>query len=333
MHGTLSRGHRDEVAGTAVGEVLVSVSVTTYNHAPYITQAVESVLAQEVDFPVEIIIGDDCSTDGTREILRDLQLRHPGRIRLVLPERNLGDGGLPMFMRTLEGVRGRYVAMLDGDDYWTAPGKLRTQVSYLEEHPDCSMCFHEVLEVTDDGSRPPRLRNPEPLPERLTLRDALGSCFVGACAPMFRREILDPLPAWYAQMPFGDWPLYIIAAERGYLGYIPQPMGVYRLHGDGAWAGLDRRVQLERLVEFYRRLDAATEHRHAAGVRPALARCYYKLALELNRRGDGRAAFGALWRMLRLSPLGGDLDRGLLLREMTHGSLSRLRARMGRSGG
>ena len=133
----------------------VSVSVTAYNHEKYIAQAIDSILMQEVDFEYEIIIGEDYSADNTRNIVIDFQRRYPDKIKLILPQENLGYGGNKIFDQTLQVSRGEYVALLDGDDYWTSPHKLRKQVDFLDSHPECSMCFHNAQVFYEDGSREP----------------------------------------------------------------------------------------------------------------------------------------------------------------------------------
>ncbi|MBM3299903.1 MAG: glycosyltransferase, partial [Deltaproteobacteria bacterium] len=114
-------------------EPLASVLMITYNHRPYIAQAIECALNQQTDFPFEIVIGEDCSTDGTREIVFEYQRKHPDVIRVLTSDRNLG----PMhnFLRTFDACTGKYVAICEGDDYWHHPEKLKMQVDFLESHP------------------------------------------------------------------------------------------------------------------------------------------------------------------------------------------------------
>ena len=118
---------------------MVSVGLVTYNQVRFIGQAVRSVLAQQTPFPIELVIGDDCSTDGTTNLLRALAAEHPNTIRLLTRERNLG------FARNSLDViahcRGEYLACLDGDDYWTTTDGLARQVAYLRAHPECVLCF------------------------------------------------------------------------------------------------------------------------------------------------------------------------------------------------
>ena len=296
-------------------DVLVSVSITTFNHRPYIEDAVNGALSQRTPFSYEIIVGDDCSTDGTREILLEMNERLGGRLRLVLPERNLGDGGKPMFARTLEVARGRYIAVLDGDDYWTDPAKLTKQVEFLEAHPECSMCFHDVLQVTDDGSRPPHRRNASTPAKFTGIEDVLKGCYVGACTPMFRREVVCPLPDWYFKMEFGDWPLYLIAAELGPIGYIDEVMAVYRIHSGGMWNHLDSVRKYEQMLRFYQQIHEVTGGRYIEQCRPIEAKWHYKLALALSEEDQRRAALREGLTALRLCPVGGEIDRIRMLRE------------------
>ena len=118
---------------------LVSVKMITYNHEPYIVQAIEGVLMQETDFPIELIIGEDCSTDRTREIVLAYQQKHPNIIRVITYDQNVGcrkNGFI-----TEKACRGKYVAFCEGDDYWHHPQKLKKQVAYLESHADVGMVY------------------------------------------------------------------------------------------------------------------------------------------------------------------------------------------------
>ena len=279
----------------------VSVSITAYDHEPYIAQAIEGALAQETDFDFEVVVGDDCSTDGTREVILDLARRHPGRIRTIFPDKNYGDGGKRVFLETIRACRGRYIATMDGDDYWTSPRKLQLQVDLLESHPDCSMCFHDVLKVYDDGSRPPSRYN-GPASKRLwTLDDTLERCFVAACSPLFRREVLDGLPPWYLDLPFGDWPLYVLAARQGPIAYLDEVMGVYRVHAGGMWSRLTSIARLEGMLDFYRRLDAALGFQHSARLRRVAAKYERDLAFLYEAADELEKARAAALRALRSS--------------------------------
>ncbi len=230
----------------------VSVVLRTYDHARFIAQAIESVLIQQTSFPFELVIGEDCSTDGTREIVEEYAERNPETIRTVLPEHNLGHGEI--FRLALEATRGEFIAYLDGDDYWTSPLKLAEQVAFLEENGDCACCFHDVSLIYDDAGLPSGTVSPELGEERFTLEQIVMECFVPAPAMMFRREVAEALPDWIFESAWIDWMIHIRAAQIGPLGYLPKPLAAYRVHSGGMFSGLDRLTQLEEDLTFYEQL-------------------------------------------------------------------------------
>lgn len=230
----------------------VSVVLRTYDHARFIAQAIESVLIQQASFSFELVIGEDCSSDGTREIVEEYAERNPETIRAVLPDHNLGHGEI--FRLALEATRGEFIAYLDGDDYWTSPLKLAEQVAFLEKNSDCACCFHDVSLVYDDAGLPSGAVSPELGEERFTLEQIVMECFVPSPAMMFRREVAEGLPDWIFESAWIDWMIHIRAAQLGPLGYLPQPLAAYRVHRGGMFSGLDRLSQLEEDLTFYERL-------------------------------------------------------------------------------
>ena len=120
----------------------VSVLVMTYNHEKFIRQALDSVLMQETNFEYEILISEDCSTDRTRAIVLEFQQAHPEKVQLLLSTQNIHSNEI--VVRGIRAAQGEYIALLDGDDYWTSPLKLQKQVDFLDSHPECSMCFHNA---------------------------------------------------------------------------------------------------------------------------------------------------------------------------------------------
>jgi len=255
--------------------VRVSVCLVTYNHEAYIAQAIESVLMQETEFEFELLITEDCSTDGTRDILADYERRHPGRIRLFLSPENLCTN--EVFSRAAREARGEYVAVLDGDDYWTSPLKLQKQVEFLDAHPECSMCFHNVMRVHEDPARPDFPHTPEDLPQSTGLEEILRFNYVAGCSPMLRRSVLESLPDGYEGMIFGDWPLYVRAAELGRIGFLPEFMGVYRIHAGGIWTATSRATQNSNLLRFYEELNQGTGGRHAELIAEPFTTWYLRL--------------------------------------------------------
>ena len=128
----------------------LSVAFMTYNHEKYIRQALESIVNQKVSFDYEIVVGEDCSTDSTRDIIREFDAAYPGRFRLLFREKNLGRPTLNTYQTSTE-CRGEYVAYLQGDDYWTDDCKLQKQVDFLEKHPEYEACTHACVVVDENG--------------------------------------------------------------------------------------------------------------------------------------------------------------------------------------
>lgn len=122
-----------------MSEPLVSVKMITYNHAPYIAKAIECVINQKVEFPFELVIGEDCSTDGTREIVIDYQKKYPDIIRVITSDENVG--AKKNGYRTTMACRGKYIAFCEGDDFWHCDEKMTIQTSYLEQTPECGLVF------------------------------------------------------------------------------------------------------------------------------------------------------------------------------------------------
>jgi hypothetical protein len=231
---------------------VVSVVLRTYDHARFVAQAIESVLIQETAFPFELVIGEDCSADGTREIVAAYAERHPQVVRTVLPERNIGHGAI--FKRALEATRGSFIAYLDGDDYWTSATKLQRQVDFLEANLDCQSCFHDVSLVYGDQGAPSGAVSPGLSEDRFSLEEILLDCFVPAPAVVFRRAVAERLPDWAFDVVWIDWLIHICAATLGPIGYIPATLGAYRVHSGGMFSALDRVSQVEEDFPFYERL-------------------------------------------------------------------------------
>jgi glycosyltransferase involved in cell wall biosynthesis len=266
----------------------VSVQIITYNHEKYITQAVESVLMQEVNFDYEIVIGEDCSTDGTREIVVAYQKKYPDRIRALLPEKNLG--GMRNVIESFNTCSGEYIAALEGDDYWTSPHKLQKQVDYLDNHPECVLCFHNAFHFYEDGSRESFNYNSADQKEISTLEDLWERDFITTCSAMFRKSAIGHLGDWFLDFSSGDWATWILAARHGNIGYINEVMCAHRIHSTGMWGPLKRMERLQGLVKFYRSVDDHLEFANHKKLRLQIAQQYYYLSEEYEKQGDARNA-------------------------------------------
>jgi glycosyltransferase involved in cell wall biosynthesis len=275
----------------------VSVLLLTYNHERFIGDAIEGFLIQKTNFPCELVIADDCSTDGTREVIRRYWEKHPDRIRLLLNRHNL-HGGHTM-TRAYQACRGQYVAYVEGDDYWTAPDKLQRQADLLDRHPDYAICFHSVMMIWDDGSRAPMLYRPARIRDRYTLRDLVEKNFIASCSVMYRRAVLDRWPAWFYSMPVGDWSQHVLHAQHGDIGYLDEPMGVYRQHRGGVYSMKPATYRLRIPITVLQRFRCILGREFHSVIDRALCRSYYALIHQYCDEGRVTEARQCLVECLR----------------------------------
>lgn len=257
----------------------VSVAMITYNHEEFIAKAIDSVLMQRTNFDYEIVIGEDCSTDNTRDIVTDYQKRYPDKFRLLLNEKNLGP--FRNAKQTYESCQGTYVAVLDGDDYWTSPEKLQKQVDYLDNHPECAICFHNVTEVYKDGGRKSHSFFCNDRKEFYTVEDLLIGNFIPTPSTMFRNGLIPKIPDWFSLLPMGDWPALILNALHGKIGYINEVMAVHLNHRGGVWFAMTNNwLEAHKAsIVVYDNLYIHLEDKY----RPIITHCLHKLCLKIAR--------------------------------------------------
>lgn len=268
------------------GQVLVSICCITYNQAPYIRDALEGFVNQETDFGFEVLIHDDASDDGTAQIIQEYAKAYPEVIFPILQTENQYSKGLTNISGTYNfpRARGRYIAMCEGDDCWTDPGKLKMQADFMEAHPGCSLCFHsakvEVVgrAVTERQMRPyrgDRKVSPEEIIDKTS--------GYPTASLMFRTDMVQPLPDFYVRAPIADIPLQLMAAARGWAYYMDRPMCVYRLGGAASWTTLMKQGDYERkqrdyacaMERMYRGFDEETGERFHSTVERAIQRLYF----------------------------------------------------------
>jgi glycosyltransferase involved in cell wall biosynthesis len=268
---------------------VISVCVITYNQCEYIGQAIASVLAQETGFSTEIVVGDDSSTDGTSEVVRDLAKKHPTKMRMLPSVGRLGIAG--NIRASLEACKGTYIALLEGDDYWTASNKLERQVAALEARPDCALCFHPVA-VREEGDA---ARSAVQLPVRAAgtygLNDLLQGNFIPTGSVVFRRSAYRGLPHWLDNMKMIDWPLFVQLATSGRLLMLPDVMGVYRLHRGGVWSATSGIVRRQEAIEAMEGIltTTALDEEQVALIRDSLARRLLALAWDTEATDPAKA--------------------------------------------
>jgi glycosyltransferase involved in cell wall biosynthesis len=269
--------------------IKVSVLVMTYNHAKFISKAIDSALMQETGFNYEIIVSEDCSTDGTRNIVLDYHQRFPGKIRLLLSDQNIHTNAV--VTRGINAAKGKYIALLDGDDYWTSPDKLQKQADFLDSHSECSMCFHNAQAFNEDSNQQPWNWTAPNQKEFSTLDDLWGGNFIATCSTMFRNNLFEKIPDWYDSFfPITDWPLYILIAEHGKIGYINEVMGAYRLHSGGLYSPYSEKQKLKKTLDFYRRINKFMNFKYDKIINTAISVFFYEWAEEYKKRKNFRSA-------------------------------------------
>lgn len=212
----------------------VAVLVQTCNQEAYVAEALDSILAQHTNFAVEIVVVDDASTDGTRDVI-DRYARAHGNIRPVFLFRRstCGENTLALFRH----VSAPYVALCDGDDYFTDPHKLQIQANYLDANPDCALCFHPVRLVWEDGGPDSIYPNMADMKrgrqDRYHLEELMAVNFIQTNSVMYRWRFGGGLPAWFDPLLVpGDWYWHLLHAEQGDIGFLDRVMSVYRRHGN-----------------------------------------------------------------------------------------------------
>lgn len=215
--------------------ILVSVNCTTYNHEDFIGEAIESFLNQITNFKYEILIGEDCSTDNTREIVEHYANLHPDKIRIITSPTNVG--ARKNSQRLIQNSIGKYIAECEGDDYWTDPYKLQRQVDYMEKHPNCTLCFHAAEIIKAPSKKTNRLIRPYYTDQVSPMRDIIlgGGGFCPTPSLFYPKKLMENPPSFYVTAPIGDYPMQMLLASSGYAYYMDKSMCAYRSGVEGSW--------------------------------------------------------------------------------------------------
>lgn len=211
----------------------VSICMITYNQEAYISEAIEGVLMQVTNFPIELIIGEDCSSDHTRQICIEYQSKYPDKITLRLSDDNLGM--MKNFIGTLLASKGKYIALCEGDDYWTDPLKLQKQVDFLEANRDFSICFHSVKVKLENNGKLVDDFITQDVATNTDIYDLLDGNYIHTPSVIFRRneQVMADIQSLYT-LAIGDYPLHLLNARHGKIYKMSEVMAVYR-YGVGVW--------------------------------------------------------------------------------------------------
>lgn len=238
---------------------LVSVIMLTYNHKPFVKQAIESVLMQKVNFNYELLIGDDCSTDGTIDILQEYANLYPNQVKLFLSEENQGitKNSYRLYKKAL----GKYLASCEGDDYWVDENKLQIQVDFLENNPQYIGCSHAVFLVDNDGNLLKSQKLDWVFSRNIyTLDNFNGIILPGHSSSIVRKNIFldqkyDYSIIWKLDKYIGDRTGALIWAAQGNFFQFPTPMACYRVRRGGNFQNVTAMLYSNNENKYKRELD------------------------------------------------------------------------------
>ncbi len=269
---------------------MVSVVITSYNSGAWIGQAISSVLAQQTTFSIEIVISDDASKDDTVAIAERFRADYPQTVRVIARPQNVGTQR--NYFDAFQQSRGKYIAWLDADDYWTDPAKLQLQVEALEADPALMICGHYVRWVTRGANAEVRReRFPTLPPGRHGMLSILHSNFLPSPSVVFRNGLQQDLPEWYFDVsPLTDWPLYVVAATQGDILLLDRVMADYTLNTTSAFWGEGTLFWHRMNADFFTRVEAIIPARFHRGVRASKGKRFEDISYILRKKGDFRAS-------------------------------------------
>lgn len=272
-------------------EPLVSIVCITYNHAKYLHDALDGFMMQKTDFFFEILVHDDCSTDGTTEILREYAQNYPDRIVPIYEKQNCYSRGIQfMYPMMTEMARGKYIAVCEGDDCWCDPNKLQRQVAYLEQHEDCSLVLHNGYGLDVQSGRKTPI---DPYPQSGILSAHEIICERKNLPPtasmVFRKQHIQEMPKFFLDAPVGDRPRRMYLVLKGYVYYMHEKMSMYRMNVAGSFSQRVkseevRRKCLDGMLSFFDQYDRYTEGKYAEEIKYAKSREYFHYYLRRNQK-------------------------------------------------
>jgi glycosyltransferase involved in cell wall biosynthesis len=254
-----------------MNDYLVDVVLITYNQEEYVEKALLSVLEQVVDFKFRILIGEDYSSDRTRNIVLEYEKKYPEKIKVIKSDKNVG--AQANVVRTIAECKMKYIACLEGDDYWCDPYKLQKQVNFMENNEGYIACCSNVFERRDF-----ELKRVENNFNIINIKDLLKGNCIYTCSVIYRNIIT--LPEWYYQCKMGDWILWLLLAKRGPFYNFREPMAVYRIHQNGIWIGKGKETNLKDIIATYNILLTNMEPKYYNELKNG-AKQYYRQLLGL----------------------------------------------------
>lgn len=273
---------------------LLTVACITYNHENYISDALDGIMMQETNFPFEIIVHDDCSTDNTVNILKKYAHKYPNIIKLILQKENQYSKGIMPSKTTFNKASGKYVSICEGDDYWIDPNKLQIQLDEMRKVEDCQMSFHSAVDVWEDKSKKDGISTKQANDNKLFSVNEIvlgGGGFCPTASLIFIKEAVVNLPEWYDKAPFGDYFLQIFGSLKGGALYIDRTMSVYRRNSIGSWSSTmlnikKKEKEFQKMMETYNEMDRYFNQRFHSEIIQIESNSYLELALTYLMNND-----------------------------------------------
>ncbi|QIP13891.1 glycosyltransferase [Spirosoma aureum] len=256
----------------------VSVCIITYNHEQFIGQAIDSVLMQECTFPIDIVIGEDCSADSTGGICREYALKH-AHIKLLNNQTNLGM--VNNFLRTSMSCSGKYIAMLEGDDYWTDPHKLQKQVDFLEANSDFILCYHDKTHQKDGAIV--RESTYDFKENKYFVQEEVFAAHILTVTVVFRNILSEhPFPAAFRKLPLYDFGAWAYLSLFGKCAYLNFNGATYRIHADSVFSSKEPLANYSKMLRLFRLLKTHFPQNYQPNFKYYALLIYFMITEELR---------------------------------------------------
>lgn len=230
----------------------LSICMITYNHKDYLKQAIDGVLMQKTDFEYELIIANDNSPDNSDEIIQAYINSHPNGHKIKYLNNEVNLGMMPNFINAFKNCSGKYIALCEGDDYWTDEFKLQKQVDFLEKNKDFSICFHKIkidnngVILDDDITKKTK--------QITTIKNLAKGNYMHTCSVVFRNNLFDKFPEYFANAPVGDYFLHMLNARYGKIYCLEGIMANYRVHETSYWSSKKQEERTRIWIEFIEKI-------------------------------------------------------------------------------
>ena len=275
----------------------VSIVCTAFNHERYIRQTLEGFLMQKTDFPFEVLISDDASTDNTAEIIREYELKYPEIIKPVYMKENQHNKGVACADILFKMVKTEYVAWCEGDDFWIDENKLQMQVDFMDAHPDYSLCAHAAYNCYEDGAFMKEMFRPFQSSKTVTTEEAMSAWRFSTASLFYRTQMRPQIPApFQGNAPSSDYSTVVYLALNGKVYYIDKPMCVYRRNSVSSLSrmnvnSMDRSLRtLSGLCALADRIDAYSEYKYTEALRKFKAGCEFNRLMLLCDRKETKCS-------------------------------------------